>query len=246
MHSNAKRSIAAGPVSSCEGCTCRKKNGSSFSVAVSDQPKRCQSFTRAAKFLSWNCSATCKLINTKTCRRHVWTMVRAAFRRCLIQRRMNSDEQCLKAAKSIPHISKEQVLVRFESFWYNFGTILSESTLRMLWYLLWWRHCAAFILVLSLDLTKKGCHVSMLCPTCCYIHVLLMSLPRANLALPRTALCVRLPLCARSTPQFCGWRWPCLPPFPNKACKCLAEGGSVAYLNMLSEPLSNQSVKFAV
>ena len=55
-------------------------------------------------------------------------MVRAAFSRCLIQRRMNSDEQCLKAAKSIPHISKEQVLVRFESFWYNFGTILSEST----------------------------------------------------------------------------------------------------------------------
>ena len=40
-----------------------------------------------------------------------------------------------KQQEGIPHISKEQVLVRFESFWYNFGTILSESTLRMLWYI---------------------------------------------------------------------------------------------------------------
>ena len=144
------------------------------------------------------------------------------------------NEQCVKAARIVPHMSKEQTVALVPEH-LKLWDVVGISAMM-----------AAFVLVWVLTKEKLPQeHVvpnMLLHPWSSYVFATFSS----HRALPRSDVCVHLPICAKPNPQFCGWRQPCLPPFPNKACKCLAEGGLVAYLNMLSEPLSNQSVKFAV
>ena len=124
---NTKMSRAAGPVSSREGCTCRKnKSGSSFSVATSDQPKRYQSVTPGAIFLDVGQRRNCW---SGTCTpRHAGDTCEPWSGQLSATASFSAEWTMCQGSKNRPTYVQGT----------NRGT--SSRTLKVMVYLLWWQH----------------------------------------------------------------------------------------------------------
>ena len=97
------------------------------------------------------------------------------------------NEQCVKAARIVPHMSKEQTVA------------LVPEHLK-LWYIC---YDGSICSSLSLDLRKAQEHVvpnMLLHPWSSHVFATCSS----HRALPRSDVCVHLPICAKPNPQFCG------------------------------------------